>query len=192
MHNGPVLTPDLTGRLLVAMPAIDEGIFARSVVLVLHHGDDGAQGVVLNKPVDAPVDAVLDGWQEHVVAPEVLFQGGPVGLDSALGVAVVPGLAQREIPGVQRLFGGVGVVDLDSDAAPVMAAASGVRVYAGYAGWTAGQLEAEVHERSWYVVDREPGDILTDDPTTLWHRVMRRQPGRVALAAYFPDDEDYN
>lgn len=186
-----MLTTDLTGRLLVATPALREGVFERAVLLVLHHDDEGAQAVVLNKPVQAAVDTVLDDWQEHVTEPAVLFQGGPVALDSALGVITVPGLDQ-EVPGVRRLFGAVGVVDLDADPAPMAAAASGLRIYAGYAGWDAGQLELEVHQGAWYVVDREPADVHTTDPGSLWHRVLRRQPGRLALVAWFPDDEDYN
>ncbi|AKT51471.1 YqgE/AlgH family protein [Arsenicicoccus sp. oral taxon 190] len=184
-------TTDLTGRLLAATPAITEGVFERAVLLVLHHGEDGAQAVVLNKPVDATVDTVLDGWQEHVSAPSVLFQGGPVGLDSALGVVGLPGVP-TEVRGVQRLFRGVGVVDLDTPAELVMSEASGVRIFAGYSGWSAGQLEAELREHTWYTLDLEPTDLFTDEPDTLWHRVLRRQPGRLALAAYYPDDEDYN
>lgn len=184
-------TTDLTGRLLVATPSTGEGVFERAVVLVLHHDAEGAQGVVLNKPVDATVDTVLDDWQEHVAEPAVLFQGGPVGLDSALGVVVTPGLGEP-VPGVQPLFGSVGVVDLDASSETIMRVASGVRIFAGYAGWTAGQLDAEVRAGGWYVVDREPEDLLTDDPTTLWHRVLRRQPGRLVLVAFYPDDEDFN
>ena len=77
---------DLSGSLLVATPQIEEGVFARSVVLLLHHDAEGAQGVVLNRPLDARVDAVLPDWQPHVTAPATLFEGGPVGLDSALGL----------------------------------------------------------------------------------------------------------
>ena len=81
----------LAGRLLVATPQIGEGVFHRSVILMLHHDADGAQGVVLNRPMEAPVDAVLPAWQEHVTPPGVLFEGGPVGLDTALGLLTVPG-----------------------------------------------------------------------------------------------------
>ena len=81
----------LTGRLLVATPQIEEGIFARSVVLVLDHSEAGAQGVILNRPLEADVDAVLPGWQELATAPPRVFHGGPVQTDSALGLVAVPG-----------------------------------------------------------------------------------------------------
>ena len=184
-------TEDLTGRLLVATPGLGEGVFERCVMLVLHHGDEGAQAVVLNKPVDATIDTVLDGWQEHVREPQVLFQGGPVQLDSALGVVGVVDPA-LDIDGVQQLFPGVGVVDLDTPADQVMPHLTGVRIFAGYAGWVAGQLEGEIRNGSWYVVDRLPGDVFSDEPGTLWRRVLRRQPGRLAFVGLYPDDEDYN
>ena len=77
MQNGTVTADRTTGRLLVSTPQLDDGVFHRSVILMLQHGDDGAQGVVLNKPLGAEVDAVLPGWGEHIAAPRTLFQGGP-------------------------------------------------------------------------------------------------------------------
>ena len=105
--------------------------------------------------VDATIDTVLDGWQEHVREPQVLFQGGPVQLDSALGVVGVVDPA-LDVDGVQQLFPGVGVVDLDTPADQVMPHLTGVRIFAGYAGWVASQLEGEI--RNEITVD---GDVAT-------------------------------
>ena len=129
-----------TGQLLVATPQIEEGVFRRSVVLVLHHDDDGAQGLVLNRPIDADVDAVLPGWEEHATRPAKVFQGGPVQLDSALGLVAVPG-DSPEPTGVRRLFGAVALVDLDTPPTLVVPEVAGLRIFAGYAGWSPGQLE---------------------------------------------------
>ena len=139
-------TTHTTGKLLVATPQIEEGVFRRSVVLVLHHDDDGAQGLVLNRPIDADVDAVLPGWEEHATRPAKVFQGGPVQLDSALGLVAVPG-DSPEPTGVRRLFGAVALVDLDPPPTLVVPEVAGLRIFAGYAGWSAGQLEDEVVER---------------------------------------------
>ncbi len=189
--NGGVEKEFLTGRLLVATPQITEGIFRRSVVLMLHHDEEGAQGVVLNRPMDAPVDSVLPMWHEHATKPQMLFEGGPVGLDSALGLVTVPG-AGEEPMGVKRLFGGVGLVDLDTPPVIVMPEIAGLRIYAGYAGWTAGQLEAEVRTGSWYVVDAEGRDGFTDNPRDLWVRVLRRQRDHLAFVSTFPRDPSLN
>ena len=79
------------GRLLVASPQIEEETFRRSVVLLLHHDEDGAQGVILNRPIEADIDAVLPGWKDIASSPQTMFQGGPVELNSAIGLVTVPG-----------------------------------------------------------------------------------------------------
>lgn len=183
--------PFTTGRLLVATPQIEEGVFRRSVVLVLHHGDDGAQGLVLNRPIEADIDAVLPGWEEHASRPATMFQGGPVQLDSALGLVAVPG-DSPEPTGVRRLFGAVALVDLDTQPALVVPEVAGLRIFAGYAGWSPGQLENEISTGSWYVVGVESGDIFTDAPDTLWRTVLRRQPEPVRWVAWFPADPALN
>ncbi|MEJ5915021.1 YqgE/AlgH family protein [Pseudokineococcus sp. 1T1Z-3] len=179
------------GRLLVAAPSLEQEDFRRSVVLVLDHDGAGALGVVVNRPLPVRVDAVLPPWQEHVSAPARLFRGGPVGLDSALGLVVVPGDGPEPV-GVRRILGAVGLVDLDADPAGVVRSASGLRIFAGYAGWSPGQLEGEVAEGAWVVVDAEPGDAVSARPQDLWADVLRRQPGRLSLLASFPDDASLN
>ena len=129
-QNGRVSQTHTTGQLLVATPQIEEGVFRRSVVLVLHHDDDGAQGLVLNRPIDADVDAVLPGWEEHATRPAKVFQGGPVQLDSALGLVAVPG-DSPEPTGVRRLFGAVALVDLDTPPTLVVPEVAGLRIFAG-------------------------------------------------------------
>ncbi|MDE9367783.1 YqgE/AlgH family protein [Luteipulveratus sp. YIM 133132] len=187
---------DLTGRLLVAAPrpggdeAVEGDVFDRSVVLVLHHDDDGAHGLVLNRPLGADVDAVLPGWQEHVSSPQCLFQGGPVSLDSALGLVSVPG-ADSSL-GIKRLFGAVGLVDLDAPPVVVMPEVAALRIFAGYAGWTGGQLEGEIRTGSWYVVDAEARDAFTEQPDDLWGEVLRRQSGALRLVATYPADPSMN
>lgn len=180
-----------TGRLLVATPSVQGDVFHRSVILVLHHDDSGAQGVVLNKPLEAEVDSVLPGWQRVVTAPPVLFQGGPVSTSSALGLVTVPG-DELEPLGVKRLFGSIGLVDLDAPTPVVAAELAGMRVFAGYSGWTEGQLEAEIRRGDWYVVDAEVGDAFTSRPEGLWRAVLRRQRDNLAFVANFPDDPSMN
>ncbi|GAB97730.1 hypothetical protein KILIM_080_00010 [Kineosphaera limosa NBRC 100340] len=185
----------LAGRLLVATPRTGGEIFRRSVVLLLHHDEAGAHGLVLNKPIGAPVGRVLPAWQEHVSEPAQLFQGGPVGLDTALGLVRVPGGSHEDHSaplGIRLLFGTVGVIDLDVPPEVVVPAVAGMRVFAGYSGWGAGQLESEIESSGWYVVDPEVGDAFTEDPQTLWAGVLRRQPGPLAWVATYPEDPTHN
>lgn len=181
----------LTGRLLLATPQIEEGVFRRSVILVLDHSIGGAQGVILNRPLEAEVDAILPGWQELATDPPFVFHGGPVQTDSALGLVAVPGEAEETL-GIRRLFGGIGVLDLDAPPPLVASEVTGLRIFAGYAGWTGGQLEGEIRTGSWFVVEAEARDAFTDSPDDLWVRVLRRQHDTLAFVSTFPADPSLN
>jgi putative transcriptional regulator len=180
-----------TGRLLVATPSLEDPNFRRTVVLMLDHTEDGALGIVVNRPLEVDVSAVLPAWQPYTTAPGRLFQGGPVQLDSALGLVAVPGDGEEPV-GVKRIVGSLGLIDLDTPPEIVVGGVAGLRIFAGYAGWSAGQLEEEVDVGGWYVVDAEPRDAFSDDPTGLWHAVLRRQRGELALVSTFPEDPSLN
>ncbi|MET9065394.1 YqgE/AlgH family protein [Streptosporangium sandarakinum] len=185
------------GGLLVAAPQLDDPNFRRSVVLILEHdAEGGTLGVVLNRPSDISVTQVLPTWDTMVTGPSVLFQGGPVQTDSALALAAVP--SGQEPLGWRRLHAGtpavsrLGTVDLDAPPEILAGEIAQMRIFAGYSGWTAGQLEAEIGEGAWYVVDAEPGDTFYSDPGSLWRAVLRRQPGELAYVATCPDDPSMN
>ncbi len=184
------------GVLLVATPALVDPNFDRTVVLVLDHDENGSLGVVLNRPSPVPVGEVLPDWAEHVAKPGVLFHGGPVSTDSALAVALLPPGSEEEPVGFRALFedtgSAVGIVDLDTPAELLGSAVSGMRVFAGYAGWGASQLETEVEEGSWYVVPALATDPFSGDPERLWMRVLRRQPGELAWVSTRPADATQN
>jgi putative transcriptional regulator len=189
----------LTGRLLVATPALGDSNFERSVVLVLDHDEDGALGIVINRPTPLDVAEVLPVWQALATEPGVLFQGGPVALDSALGLALVPGDYEDEPLGWRRVVGRVGLVDLDVPPEVLAAEVTRLRIFAGYAGWGAGQLEDELAEGAWYVVDArfggpgdDGGDPFTEQPEELWRRVLRRQGGDLAMVSTYLDDPSLN
>lgn len=182
----------LTGRLLVATPALADPNFDRAVVLLLDHDEEGSLGVVLNRPTPVEVHDILEPWAGLAGDPGVVFQGGPVSLDSALGVGVVPGDggAQPEDGplGWRRVHGAIGLVDLEAPPELLAAELGSLRIFAGYAGWGPGQLEGELVEGAWYVVDSEPGDVSSPDPAQLWRAVLRRQRNELAMVATYPDD----
>lgn len=184
----------LTGRLLVATPALADPNFDRAVVLILDHDEEGSLGVVLNRPTPVDVGDILEGWASLTGAPGVVFQGGPVSLDSALGVGVIPGaVASREVPlGWRRVHGAIGLVDLEAPPELLAAALGSLRIFAGYAGWGPGQLEQELVDGAWYVVESEPGDVSVPEPEGLWRAVLRRQRGELAMVATYPEDPSLN
>jgi putative transcriptional regulator len=185
-------TMSLTGRLLIAGPALTEPTFARAVVLLLDHDADGALGVVVNRPTPVEVADVLPSWQAYATTPGVLFQGGPVSLDSALGLATVSGGTEEEPLGWRRVDGALGLLDLDAPPEVVAGEMDSLRIFAGYAGWAAGQLEIELAEGSWYVVDAHPDDAFSADPAGLFRAVLRRQSGELALLSTYPEDPELN
>jgi putative transcriptional regulator len=162
--------PSLTGRLLVATPLIGDGTFDRSVVLLLAHAEEGAFGVILNRPTATPAHELLLSWGARAAAPGVVFLGGPVDVSSVVGLSAD------------------GAVDLNTDPDDLLDSPPEIRLYAGQAGWGPGQLEEEIGQGAWWVVDAFPGDTLTHDPEHLWERVLRRQTGKVRFFANFPDD----
>jgi putative transcriptional regulator len=196
-HVGMTEASSLTGRLLVATPALTDPNFDRAVVLLLDHDEDGTLGVVLNRPTEVDVSAVLEPWAELVGNPAVVFRGGPVSLDSALALAVLPGgvaegAGGEGVLGWRRVHGAIGLVDLEAPPELLAAELGSLRVFAGYAGWTSGQLEDELVDGAWYVVESEPGDVSSPDPERLWRAVLRRQRGELAMVATYPDDPSMN
>ncbi|RNM13668.1 YqgE/AlgH family protein [Nocardioides pocheonensis] len=179
-----------TGSLLIAAPTMADPNFARTIVLLLDTGDTGALGVVLNRPTDLEVADVLEPWADLVAGPGVLFQGGPVETDAAIAVATVS--ADDEPVGWRRVFGSTGLVDLDAPVELLSDAVSALRIFAGYAGWGVGQLEAEIEEGAWYVVPAEPQDPFLLDPARLWSQVLRRQGGQLAMLATMPTEPGLN
>jgi putative transcriptional regulator len=181
----------LAGRLLVAAPILRDPNFDRTVVLVLSHDEDGAMGVVVNRPTDVPITSILPAWQPVVSEPDVVFKGGPVSLDSALGLAALADGGDEPL-GVRRVVDRLAVVDLDAPPEVVSPGVLGMRVFAGYAGWSSDQLEAEIDQGAWYIVDAEHSDAFTGTADQLWRSVLRRQSGPLSWMADFPPDPSLN
>jgi putative transcriptional regulator len=180
------------GSLLVAMPALTDPNFAGTVVYVLDHNDTGTLGVVLGRPSQVEIRDVLPGWCDLAVEPGVFHVGGPCETDTALCLASCPGAA-AEGAGLRRVAGDVYLVDLDADPDALDGGLAGLRVFAGYAGWSPGQLAAEVAEGAWACVPGTPGDVLSDlSGPELWRAVLARQTGRLAVLSTAPADPSAN
>jgi putative transcriptional regulator len=180
------------GSLLVAMPALTDPTFAGTVVYVLDHSDGGTLGVVLGRPSQVCIKDVLPGWNDLAVEPCVFHVGGPCETDTALCLAVAPGVAPAEDSGLRRVTGDVYLVDLDGDPT-ALAELAGLRVFAGYAGWSAGQLAGEIVEGAWACVGGVPEDVLSPlAGPELWREVMGRQTGRLAVLSTAPADPTVN
>ncbi len=182
MHNYAT-TPGLTGKALLACPDMDDPNFERSVVYLLAHSPAGAMGVVLNRPTTVTADNLddpLTAWLTIAAKPRLLFDGGPVETDGIIGL--VADRANHEI----------GVSSLDFSL-PIDHSLSGVvRMFRGYSGWAPGQLDFELFQDGWFVVDSSADDVFDDDPQTLWRRIIARQIDEINTLALYPDDPDLN
>lgn len=178
----------LRGQLLVAGPDLLDPNFRRTVVLVGEHGEEGAMGVVLNRPSPVTVDDAVPPLAGLVDDGDVVHVGGPVQPQAivVLGDFVDTGQAASLVVGTIGFLPG----EIEGpDDVPGLARA---RVYAGYAGWGAGQLESELAESSWIVVPASPDDVFTAEPEGLWSEVLRRKGGPFAILATMPVDPSSN
>jgi len=162
--------------------------FDRTIVFLIEH-NQGAVGVVINRPGESAVQKHLPDWWDLASPPAVVFRGGPVQPTHAICLGIKP--AGEATEGFQPIVGELGVVDLSKR--PDETGVSRLRVFAGYSGWAPGQLEDELEAGGWFVAGAEPSDVVSASPASLWRTVLRRQadPALVAMAA-FPSDPSLN
>ncbi len=174
-------------RLLVATPRLEDPNFRRTVVLLVEHNNEGSIGVVLNRPSPLGVVDVLPSWGERLGDDAHLFVGGPVEPEAMLAV----GLAGENEEGCTPLGNRLALVDLGRTPELFAQSVESILVFAGYAGWGPGQLDAELGEGAWWVFDSEPSDLMTE-PEELWHDVLARQGSAATLLREHPDDPSVN
>jgi putative transcriptional regulator len=177
----------LTGVLLVASPALLDPNFRRAVVLVTEHTEDGAAGLVLNRPSPVDVAGAVPQLEPLAEDGEQVWVGGPVQPEAVLVLGEFFDPDDAAVP----LFGSLGFPSLD-DPEEIVPATTRRRVFAGCAGWTAGQLEAEVADEDWILEPALADDAFTDDPEELWRDVLRRKGGIYELVARMPEDPRVN
>jgi len=177
----------LQGKLLIAAPSLVDPNFRRTVVLIAQHTEDGAMGLVLNRRSDTTVADAVPPLSRLAGGDAFVWTGGPV---EPGGVIVV---AEYGEPGdaAEVIFGDVGFMPAEADLLEVADATRRARVYAGYAGWGGGQLEAELEEEAWFVEPAIEDDVFgaSDD---LWSDVLARKGGPYTLLSKMPPDPSLN
>ena len=177
----------LQGQLLVASPALLDPNFRRTVVLVTEHTDEGAAGLVLNRPSPVSVSDVVPQLEPLAEDEEEVWLGGPVQPNAVLVLGEFVDPDEAAVP----LFGSLGFPALD-DPADVVPVTTRRRIFAGYAGWGAGQLEGELEREDWILEPALNDDAFTDDPDRLWADVLRRKGGIYELLSRIPEDPSVN
>jgi putative transcriptional regulator len=173
--------------LLVASPGLHDPNFRRTVVLVTEHNEDGAAGLVLNRPTDAEVSDVVPQLESLVDDGDRIFMGGPVQPNGVLVLGEFLDPADAAVP----LFGSLGFPSLETPE-EVVPLTTRRRIFAGYAGWGSGQLEDELAREDWILEQASNDDAFTEAPDELWADVLRRKGGIYELVARMPDDPSVN
>jgi putative transcriptional regulator len=178
----------LAGQLLLASPALLDPNFERTVVLIAMHGVEGAMGVVLNRPSDSTVAVAAPQLEQAISDSEPIYVGGPVQPDSIVLLAEFIDPA----PAGVLVLGRIGFPAPDADLDELAQATDRVRAFAGFAGWTEGQLEEEIDRGDWIAQPALPEDVFTDASDELWSRALTRMGGSYALLARMPRDPSVN
>lgn len=177
----------LKGRLLISSAGLYDPNFRHTVILVGEHDETGAAGVVLNVPLDTTVQDTVPALADLVAPGALLFQGGPVDPRQAvlLVEASEPGLPDMPV------FGSVGFLtgEIPEEVRPHILRA---RVFLGHAGWGPGQLESELRAESWIVEEAAVDDVFSEQPESLWARVLKRKGPPYTTMATIPYDPSMN
>jgi len=192
----------VAGGLLIAMPLLADPNFNHTVVFLLEHSSEGTVGVVLNRPSEVSLEHVLPTWAALASGSDVFHVGGPCQTDAALclargslldaRIAVDGGRAELASVGLRPAATGIYLADLDVEPVPSSQLITDIRVFAGYAGWSGGQLDAEIAEGAWLCLPARPDDVFTSAPGTLWRSVLARQGDPLAILRSAPVDPSLN
>jgi len=192
----------VAGALVVAMPLLVDPNFDHTVIFLLEHGPDGTVGVVLNRPSEVTLEHVLPTWAPLATGSQFFHLGGPCQTDAALclvrgqlldaRLGIEGGRAQLASVGLKPAAAGIYLADLDAEPDSAAHLIGDIRVYAGYAGWSSGQLDAEVAEGAWLCLPARTEDVFSTEPQTLWRSVLHRQRGPLAVLRSTPDDPSLN
>ena len=178
----------LSGQLLLASPSLQDPNFKRAVVLIGAHSDEGAMGVVLNRPSNATVGELVPQLEPAIGDGETVYVGGPVQPNSIVFLAE---FLDPEPAGL-LVLGRIGFPTPEADLDELAEATARRRVFAGYAGWGSGQLDAELDHGDWIAHPALPDDVFSEDPAELWSRVLARKGGAYVLIARMPLDPSLN
>ncbi len=177
------------GRLLLARPYLPDPNFFRTVVLLASYGKEGALGFILNRKLEYKLDELLE---DSSMLDFPVYLGGPVGTDSLHYLHTMPELAGPEDELLPGIYQGTNFDDLREKVLLGAASNDNTRFFVGYSGWSKGQLEEEIKNKSWFVANPPKGFKLSHDAGQLWQKVLQSMGGKYRVISHYPVDPVLN
>jgi putative transcriptional regulator len=177
---------NFAGSLLVAHPNMLDPNFRRTVLFISEHDpNEGALGVIINRPLDKPVAELVSGVPPTDLADVPVFLGGPVGKNQLMFAA----FEWQKGAGLRLNHNIASGESTDADAQKNLLT---VCAFVGYAGWGAGQLETEVQQKAWLIHSANRSLLKLDRLPNLWFDIMRTLGPWYKMLAAAPDDPSLN
>ena len=174
----------LAGRFLIAEPELTDPNFSKTVVLLTHHSENGAFGLVVNRRTELQLGGAVPRLADHAIASQPMYLGGPVqqeylfvlhsGLDgrrSDNSIEVSPGLVFEPDFTLIEDYLRTEWEKLAGENRPEL------RFMAGYSGWGGGQLEGELEHKAWTWIEAEAGVVFQRKSEEIWKEALRRKGG---------------
>jgi putative transcriptional regulator len=183
------LTPPAAGQLLVATPVLTDPNFKRSVILLCEHNNEGTFGFIINKKLESTVDDVMPDFP----LPKVhLYLGGPVQTDTIYFLHNKGNLLEGSVNVGNGIFWGGNFEQLKLYIETNIITENDFRLYIGYSGWDTGQLNDELEEKSWALLENKHEYVFNDEPLLLWNDIAKNIGGEFAVARLFPENPSLN
>jgi putative transcriptional regulator len=182
------MVASLRGKLLIASPTLGDGNFSRTVVLIAAHDQNGALGLVLNRPSELVVGDAVERLAPVCADFDRVYVGGPVEPGSVILLAE---FADPTLAAV-LIDGDLGLPSIDATANTLAGGVRRARCFAGHSGWGPGQLDAELAADAWIVAELDAEDPWTEAGPELWRGVLERKGGEYAIVARMPLDPSVN
>lgn len=176
------------GRLLISTPDISGGIFSRSVVLIIEHNEEGAFGLILNKrnnSMNLKIKNSFDYFSE-------IYEGGPVENDKIFIIVKGKPVSEYSLEIDSEFYLTERIEDIILGILEGKITMKDFKVFAGYSGWSKGQLEEEIRQKMWAVVEPYNLDYTLANDQSLWKKIMQNLGGEFLLWANTPDDVSMN
>jgi len=177
------------GRILVSQPSLTDRFFSRSVVMLAEHSSDGTFGFIVNKPARLKLSKVTGEFGDFDTD---LYLGGPVHVNSLFYVHSKGDIIKDSLMIIDGVYWGGDIKDIRKLIASGELTSNDIRFYAGYSGWEPKQLDREMKENSWIVLDGQKRFVFGSRPTALWKKIVLTLGEDFAPWVNYPNDPNMN